>query len=553
MIRQLLIALCLAAGLSAQPQPTASPPRSATGYPIAGVVVSSVTGQPLPGVMVSITATENRQSSQSTETRADGRFAFPNLPAAKYSLTASARGYRAQGFNQHGNFFTGIAVGPDLDGGNLVFRLVPDAAIEGIVTDDDSEPVRNASVQLFQRNNDSGQQRTQTISNAATDDRGHYQFGHLAPGTYFVAVSARPWYASYSVPAGTPSNPDDAARAVEEKAQLDVAYPMTFYPAAEDSTGATPILLHPGERVTADVVLRALPAVHLRIKTGESEGNHTGVGAPRSFPRVSQRVFEGALVPVNSAQGFGYNAGLYEYTGIAPGHYVIEMPESGGKRSGTGWYKEIDLSGTVELDSAENPPLASVTGALMLQGAPRPGGKLYVVLHDRTSSENVVAEVTAKGTFDFSDTEIRPGTYDVMLNNAPDFQIKSLLAKGARVVGQTLEISGGSVQVVCTATHAVARIDGVALRDDKPFAGAMVVLVPRNPSSNWTLFRRDQSDSDGTFTLPAVLPGLYTAIAIENGWDLDWASPAALQRYLKNGTSIDVTGEGKINIKVQLQ
>ena len=192
MIRQLLIALCLAAGLSAQPQPTASPPRSATGYPIAGVVVSSVTGQPLPGVMVSITATENRQSSQSTETRADGRFAFANLPAAKYSLTASARGYRAQGFNQHGNFFTGIAVGPDLDGGNLVFRLVPDAAIEGIVTDDDSEPVRNASVQLFQRNNDSGQQRTQTISNAATDDRGHYQFGHLAPGTYFVAVSARP-------------------------------------------------------------------------------------------------------------------------------------------------------------------------------------------------------------------------------------------------------------------------------------------------------------------------------------------------------------------------
>src|ERR1019366_1623790 len=245
-----------------------------------------------------------------------------------------------------------------------------------------------------------------------------------------------------------------------------------------------PIVLHPGDRVTADVAMHAVPAVHVRIKSGEVDATNTGTGGPHGLPRVSQRIFEGTLVPVQSSQGFGYNAGLYEYTGIAPGHYVIEMPESGGKRSGTGWYKEIDLSGTVELDSAENPPLASVTGALMLEGAPRPGGKLYVVLHDRTSSENVVAEVTAKGTFDFSDTEIRPGTYDVMLNNAPDFQIKSLLAKGARVVGQTLEISGGSVQVVCTATHAVARIDGVALRDDKPFAGAMVVLVPRNPSSS---------------------------------------------------------------------
>ena len=144
----------------------------------------------------------------------------------KYSLTtASARGYRAQGFNQHGNFFTGIAVGPDLDGENLVFRLVPDAAIEGIVTDDDSEPVRNANVQLFQRNNDTGQQRTQQASNAVSDDRGHYQFGHLAPGTYFVAVSARPWYAQYLGPAKPSPTPATAARMAEEKAQLDVAYP----------------------------------------------------------------------------------------------------------------------------------------------------------------------------------------------------------------------------------------------------------------------------------------------------------------------------------------
>jgi 5-hydroxyisourate hydrolase-like protein (transthyretin family) len=552
-IRQLVLALSLAIGLWAQPQPAGSPPRPGTGYPIVGVVVSSVTGQPLSGVTVYINATENRQSSQTMETRADGRFAFTGLPAAKYSLTANARGYRAQGFNQHGNFFTGIAVGPDLNSGNLVFRLVPDAAIEGVITDDDGEPVRNASVQLFQRNNDTGQQRTQVITNSVTDDRGHYQFGHLAPGTYFVAASARPWYANYSV-GPSPPNSVDTAHVAEEKAQLDVAYPMTFYPAAEDSTGATPIVLRPGERVTADVVMRAVPAVHLRIKTGEAEANNSGgIGAPRGFPRISQRIFEGTLAPVMSAQGFGYAAGTYEYTGIAPGHYVIETIDAGGKRNGVGWYKEMDLSGTVELDPHESPPLASVTGALMLEGAPRPGGKIYVVLADRTSGENFSAEVTAKGTFDFSDTEIRPGTYDVVLSNAPGFQIKSLLAKGARVARQTLEISGGSVQLVCTATHAVARIDGVVLRDDKPFAGAMVILVPRSPSSNWTLFRRDQSDSDGTFTLPAVLPGPYTAIAIENSWDLDWASSAALQPYLTNGTPVEITGEGKMSIKVQLQ
>jgi hypothetical protein len=194
-----------------------------------------------------------------------------------------------------------------------------------------------------------------------------------------------------------------------------------------------------------------------------------------------------------------------------------------------------------------------VTGALLLEGGTRPAGKVYVVLVNRISSENFTAEVTAKGTFDFGDAEIRPGTYDVVLNNAPGFQVKSLLAKGARVPGKTIEISGGSVQVVVTATHAVARIDGVVERDDKPFAGAMVVLVPHDETGNWSMFRRDQSDSDGTFTLREVLPGPYTLIALGNGWDLDWASWSALQPYLKNGTPVEVTGEGTLNVKVQLQ
>jgi hypothetical protein len=552
LIARILVAMLLSVGIAAQ-TPAPSPPS--TGYRIAGLVVSSLTAQPLARAMVSITSTANRQSTQTVETQADGRFAFSGRPAGKYSLTASAHGYRAQGFNQHGNFFTGIVIGPDLDAANLLFRLVPDAGIEGIVTDDDSEPIRNGSVTLFQRNNDSGQQRTQQLLNAATDDRGHYQFGHLAPGTYFVAVSARPWYASYASTAGNSADAADAARVAEEKAQLDVAYPMTFYPDAEDSAGAAAIVLHPGERATADVVLRAVPAVHLRIKTGEADTQHSGSHAgPRGFPRVSQRIFDGALVPVMSAQGFGYSAGVYEYTGIAPGHYVVEMLDTGGKRYGAGWYKEIDLSGTVELDARENPPLASVTGAVMLEGGARPpSSKMYLVLTNRTSRENFSAQVSSKGMFDFSDSEIRPGTYEVLLANAPGFQIKNMLAKGARVAGQTLEISGGSVQLVVTATHAVARINGVVLRDDKPFAGAMVILVPRNPTSNLTLFRRDQSDSDGTFTLPEVIPGPYTVLALQDAWDLDWGSAAVLQPYLKNGTPVEVTGEGKISIKVRLQ
>ena len=36
--------------------------------------------------------------------------------------------------------------------------------------------------------------------------------------------------------------------------------------------------------------------------------------------------------------------------------------------------------------------------------------------------------------------------------------------------------------------------------DGKPLAGAMILLVPEDAEMNLPKFRRDQSDSDGTFT-----------------------------------------------------
>ncbi len=551
MIARFTLLLLLAIAVTAQTSPS---PKSVSTYRIAGTVVSSMTGEPLSGVKVSISATENRELHQNAVTGPNGAFAFPDLAPGKYSLTASAYGYRPQGFNQHGDYFSGIAVGPGLDGQSQVFRLVPDAIIEGTVTDQDGEPVRNANVALFQRTNDTGRQRTQQAFNAVTDDRGHYQFAHRAPGTYFVAVSGRPWYAQYQGQSGNeaPRDPEAAARMAEEKAQLDVAYPMTFFPSAEDSSAASPIVLHPGERVTADVTMRTVPAVHLRVTTALPDDKNAP-NAAHGFPRVSQRIFEGTIVPVMAAQAVSTNSATFEYTGIAPGRYIVEMPDPGLKRDGGGWYKEMDLSGTVDLDARESPVLASVTGTLILEGAVRSTAKIYVVLINRASGENFSTEVTDKGLFDFSDTQLRPGTYDVSLNNVPHLLVKDLAAKGALVTGQSINVSGGNVQLVVTATRAVVRIDGIVLRNEKPFAGAMVVLVPHDPGSNLTLFRRDQSDSDGTFSLFDVLPGAYTAIALQNAWDLDWASPAAVQPYLRNGTPIEVSGEGRLNVKVQLQ
>jgi hypothetical protein len=81
----------------------------------------------------------------------------------------------------------------------------------------------------------------------------------------------------------------------------------------------------------------------------------------------------------------------------------------------------------------------------------------------------------------------------------------------------------------------------------------MIVLVPEDPENNASLFRRDQSDSDGTFTLRSVLPGKYTLLAIQDGWNLEWQNPSVLRAYLKGGTVIDVSRDRKSDVKVKVQ
>ena len=185
-------------GLSAQSgQPVHTAPVQ-QGYRIAGVVVNWANGQPVAGASVAIapvTQGGERDISRSMTTGADGGFSFAGLGRGKYSLMATAHGFTLQGFERHGEYATAIVAGPDLDSEHLVFRLQPDASVEGIVTDENNDPVEHAMVRLFEQSTEDGRQKTIPMGHEQTDDQGQFRIGHLEPGTYYLAVSARPWYA----------------------------------------------------------------------------------------------------------------------------------------------------------------------------------------------------------------------------------------------------------------------------------------------------------------------------------------------------------------------
>ena len=44
-----------------------------------------------------------------------------------------------------------------------------------------------------------------------------------------------------------------------------------------------------------------------------------------------------------------------------------------------------------------------------------------------------------------------------------------------------------------------------------------------------------------------MVPGQYTLVAIEDAWELDWADPEIVGRYLPGGIAVTVTeGSGKL-------
>jgi hypothetical protein len=121
-------------------------------------------------------------------------------------------------------------------------------------------------------------------------------------------------------------------------------------------------------------------------------------------------------------------------------------------------------------------------------------------------------------------------------------------------VGRTLLVPhNGTVQLTITMSKGLARVDGKVLRGEKPVSQSMILLAPQSLEGNLDLFRRDQSDSDGTFSLYRVLPGKYIVVAIENGWDLDWQNPAVLKPFLEHGQPLEVTTGQTYNISLTSQ
>ncbi|HXM64306.1 MAG TPA: carboxypeptidase regulatory-like domain-containing protein [Terriglobales bacterium] len=520
---------------AAQSSSTVQTQSSSGTLRIAGIIVNALGGNPLGRARVTIADARNPQNRQSVITSEDGRFEFKQSSPGKYSLQGAKRGFIPAAYDEHEGFSTAIVTGAGLDTEHLVLRLSPSAVLSGKILDESGEPVRHASVSLYREDRQVGVSRIIRFRMATTDDQGTYEFAQLNAGSYFISATAQPWYALHPR-ASYQSDAENLPTAVDQS--LDVAYPVTYYGDSTEPDDATPIPIRGGDHLQADIHLNAVAALHLLFHAADN-GEHVF-----NMPMLQKPSFDG-MENVQTGGMQSVSPGVFEITGIAPGRYSVRDPSAG--QGGEDNEINITTNGQ-ELEAPTEQHAATVKATVQILGEATLPPQIEIGL--RNSKMRVVAwqEMDKKGELEF--VNLAPGKYDVLAGSRPKaYSVVQMSSDSGVIAGHTLNVTAGaSMAVTLSLVGGTANVEGFAKRAGKATAGAMVVLVPKDPESNRELFRRDQSDQDGSFSLRSVIPGTYTIVAIDNGWDLDWSRPGVIAHYAKQAQIVTVSEHSQTSI-----
>lgn len=319
---------------------------------IGGRVRDDSSRAPLAGAIVTLAG--NRTPVR-VMTDGDGRFAFDELPAGEFSLTATLSGYSP---GAHGRLRpSGASVPIVLTDGqrleNLALTLWPLAALAGTVVDDAGEPVVGVAVHAYRRAIAGGRWQFTPAASDTTDDRGDFRIGSLEPGPYLVAVpmTTFTWPASlehhmllgsewpaelYALPDATreligtglqltPKSPvvvqstNRMAPAIGPDGRV-MAYTTLFFPGTEDVEQAAPIALAPGEsRPGLRFVLR--PA-----RLWNVSGTVAGAGSLDDLPvKLLSIGADGLPASFDAALSVTDGLGRFTFMGVPPGRYLLRV------------------------------------------------------------------------------------------------------------------------------------------------------------------------------------------------------------------------------------
>jgi hypothetical protein len=193
-----------------------------------------------------------------------------------------------------------------------------------------------------------------------------------------------------------------------------------------------------------------------------------------------------------------------------------------------------------EVDTSRSEPAARVKLSVKMPRQEPFPKQFYLALQDSRRQTVAFKPVDAAGEATFED--LPAGKYAILVSSpAKPYSVVRVSSTGVEFSGHDINVTpGAGLDLDVFLVGGVVTVEGFAKRGDKPVAGVMVALVPKDPESHLEMFRRDQSDFDGSFVLRGVIPGSYTIVAVEDAWGFQWMQPGTLGRYVQHGQNLTI-------------
>jgi Carboxypeptidase regulatory-like domain len=562
-IATLLAALLMSAPAVAQ-QPTAIPaipggPGMPAGAPardtgartgtarIRGHVIAAENGTPLRKAQVRVTSPELRENRVTT-TDAQGAYELKDLPAGRYTVTASKGSFVTLQYGQTRPLQQGRPL-EVLDGQTLEkvdLALPRGSIVTGRIVDEFGEPIADVQVMPMRYQYMQGRRRlTPTGRGSQTNDIGEYRLFGLAPGQYYVSATLRNFSFGES---------DDRS-----------GYAPTYYPGTANPSEAQRVNVDLGQ--TMNDVNFSLVATRTAKVSGvvlDSQGRPLSMGMVMAMPRGGVMMFG------PSGNGQIRPDGSFAVSGLAPGEYTLRAnaPPSG---DGIPEFATADV--TVNGDDVNGVRLAT---ARMIIASGR------VVFNDPAAAQSLRPSSirlmgmpanpdesmmfmgggggAVKDDYTF-EVRMPPGKMLIRLGGPPmpGWTIKAVRQNGVDVTDTGVEFTaGGDVGgLEVEFTNQVTEISGLVTNARGAAVKDYSVLVFSEDRDRWggnTRYRAvGRPDQEGRFKIRTLPPGRYYVVAVEYLDPSDSGDPEYLDRVRTKATTLTVNeGETKVvDLRVQ--
>jgi carboxypeptidase family protein len=151
---------------------------------IAGRTVHAQTGEPVRKVKLLLRRMGVDSSAYSAVSDSEGRFVIDDIEPGTYYLLAERAGYLRQAYGSrgfgYGRTVLTLTAGQELK--DLEFKVMPQGVITGKLLDEEGEPVREASINVFRQVRAGSSARLAGVRGESTNDVGEYRVAELAPG-----------------------------------------------------------------------------------------------------------------------------------------------------------------------------------------------------------------------------------------------------------------------------------------------------------------------------------------------------------------------------------